>query len=30
MDTAEEDVLAYMSFPPRHRTKLHPTIRSNA
>ena len=25
MDTAEEDVLAYMLFPPRHRTKLHPT-----
>ena len=23
MDTAEEDVLAYMSFPPQHRTKLH-------
>ncbi|MCP8893243.1 IS256 family transposase [Sphingomonas faeni] len=25
MDTAEEDVLAYMSFPPQHRTKLHST-----
>ena len=24
-DTAEEDVLAYMSFPPQHRTKLHST-----
>jgi putative transposase len=23
MDSAEEDVLAYMSFPPQHRTKLH-------
>jgi transposase-like protein len=23
MDRAEEDVLAYMSFPPAHRTKLH-------
>lgn len=23
MDTAEEDVLAYMTFPVRHRTKLH-------
>lgn len=25
MDAAEEDVLAYMSFPPQHRTKLHST-----
>ena len=25
MDTADEDVLAYMSFPPQHRTKLHST-----
>ena len=25
MDTAEEDVLAYMSFPAQHRTKLHST-----
>ncbi len=25
MDTAEEDVLAYMSFPSQHRTKLHST-----
>ena len=25
MDTAEEDVLAYMSFPPQHRVKLHST-----
>ena len=25
MDSAEEDVLAYMSFPPTHRTKLHST-----
>jgi len=25
MDTAEGDVLAYMSFPPQHRTKLHST-----
>ena len=25
MDTAEEDVLAYMSFPVQHRTKLHST-----
>ena len=25
MDTAEEDVLAYMHFPPAHRTKLHST-----
>lgn len=25
MDTAEEDVLAYMSFPPQQRTKLHST-----
>jgi putative transposase len=25
MDTAEEDVLAYMLFPPQHRTKLHST-----
>jgi putative transposase len=24
MDEAEEDVLAYMSFPAAHRTKLHP------
>ena len=26
MITVEEDVLAYMSFPPQHRTKLHSTI----
>ena len=25
MDTAEADVLAYMSFPPQHRTKVHST-----
>ena len=25
MDDAEQDVLAYMSFPPQHRTKLHST-----
>jgi putative transposase len=25
MDEAEPDVLAYMSFPPRHRTKPHST-----
>ena len=25
MDTAEEDVLTYMSFPAQHRTKLHST-----
>jgi putative transposase len=25
MDSAEEDVLAYMSFSPQHRTKLHST-----
>ena len=25
MDHAEPDVLAYMSFPPQHRTKLHST-----
>lgn len=25
MDAAEEDVLAYMSFPPQHRTRLHST-----
>ena len=25
IDTAGEDVLAYMSFPPQHRTKLHST-----
>jgi putative transposase len=25
MDEAEADVLAYMSFPPAHRPKLHPT-----
>ena len=25
MDTAEEDVLAYMGFPLQHRTKLHST-----
>ena len=25
MDTAEEDVLAYMSLPPQDRTKLHNT-----
>src|SRR5215831_234140 len=27
MDEAEPDVLAYMSFPTQHRTKLHSTIR---
>jgi putative transposase len=25
MDQAEPDVLAYMSFPPQHRAKLHST-----
>ena len=25
MDDAEQDVLAYTSFPPQHRTKLHST-----
>ena len=25
MDEAEADVLAYMGFPPQHRTKLHST-----
>ncbi len=25
MDDAKQDVLAYMSFPPQHRTKLHST-----
>ena len=25
MDEAEADVLAYMAFPPAHRTKLHST-----
>ena len=25
MDDAEPDVLAYMSFPPQHRTKVHST-----
>jgi len=25
MDEAETDVLAYMSFPPQHRAKLHST-----
>jgi transposase-like protein len=25
MDSAEDDVLAYMSFPPQHRLKLHST-----
>jgi putative transposase len=25
MDEAESDVLAYMSFPPAHRAKLHST-----
>src|SRR5690554_5069964 len=25
MDTSEHDVLAYMSFPRQHRTKLHST-----
>jgi putative transposase len=25
MDDAESDVLAYMSFPPAHRPKLHST-----
>ncbi len=24
MDESEDDVLAYMAFPPAHRTKLHP------
>jgi transposase-like protein len=23
MDDSEDDVLAYMAFPPQHRTKLH-------
>jgi putative transposase len=27
MDEAEEDVLAYMSFPVQHRTKLHSRMR---
>src|SRR5438128_3705839 len=26
LDEAETDVLAYMTFPPQHRTKLHSTI----
>src|SRR6201984_2623695 len=30
LDEAETDVLAYMTFPPQHRTKLHSTIRSSA
>ncbi|MEY9123297.1 transposase-like protein [Bradyrhizobium yuanmingense] len=25
LDEAETDVLAYMTFPPQHRTKLHST-----
>ena len=25
MDDSEDDVLAYMAFPPQHRTKLHST-----
>ena len=25
MDSAEEDILAYMTFPAAHRTKLHST-----
>lgn len=25
MDDSEDDVLAYMSFPPQHRAKLHST-----
>ena len=25
MDDSEADVLAYMTFPPQHRTKLHST-----
>jgi len=25
MDDAEADVLAYMGFPPQHRTKIHST-----
>jgi transposase-like protein len=25
MDDSETDVLAYMTFPPQHRTKLHRT-----
>jgi putative transposase len=32
MDDAESDVLAYMSFPPQHRTKLritNPLVRLN-
>ena len=27
MDSAEEDVLAYMTFPAQHRTKLHPRMK---
>src|SRR5438270_1725351 len=30
MDEAESDVLAYMSFPPAHRPRLHSTTRSSA
>jgi putative transposase len=30
LDEAETDVLAYMTFPPQHRTKLHSTNRSSA
>ena len=30
MDTAEEDVLAYMTFPAQHRAKLHSTNLFNA
>ena len=26
LDEAETDVLAYMTFPPQHRTKLHSSI----
>ncbi len=26
MDDSEDDVLAYMAFPPQHRTKLHSTV----
>jgi transposase-like protein len=29
MDNAEEDVLAYMTFPKEHRAKLHSPIRSS-
>jgi hypothetical protein len=30
LEEAETDMLAYMTFPPQHRTKLHSTNRSNA